>query len=473
MAQRRTLRGMIPGLGWLFNILGSDKSAPEGTMGGWFGGGYNAYDPLDVQKLVEHGFVTNPHVFAVVNNLITSGLQIPWFAYEVKDKTEFKRYMAHKNLGNWDEALKIEHKAVDLFRGNNNITKLLEKPNEQQTFEEFIQILFGMRLLTGNSYFNSVKVNLNVSKDITELIPLPSQYMKVLPNKGWDGTARAYQLFLHGNEGVAFSKDEIEHIKMFNPLLSAQANEDGAVEYTLALYGQSPLTPLGKVIRQSNDGFTAQMKLLQNGHPLGILSNGSLEPMTERESESAQNVFNKGYGGAENKGKIKLTTANLKWINMGLNSVDLAITEVQNASLAQICAVYGLPAPNVTGSNANFNTSKESEKQKWNDAILPHFNVIRDHINMHLKKRLGLDGNIFIDYDHRAVPSLQQDLDRQTKIVMSQMEHGLLNGRTANQMLMNDVTPEAHHEKYILTTSLRFTDEPLPGMTGIQNGKQE
>lgn len=437
------------------------------------GGSVDLYDHTKVQDLIENGFVTNPHVYSVINNILTSGLQIPWGVYRVKDKQAFKRYISHKNLGNFDEMLKIEHKAVDVFEGENGMTRLLSKPNSQQTWEEFIATLMGMRLLTGNIYAYGIVSDLRIRKGILEFIPLPSQYMKVIPKAGWIGEPKGYELYLNGNDGVAFSEKEIMHIKSFNPLLTAQDSGNG-LAYTLSLYGQSPLAPISKVIRQSNDGYTAQMKLLQNGHPLGILSNGSSEAMTEKDIENAEKSFKKNYGGAENKGKIRLTTANLKWVNMGMNSVDLQLSQVQEVTLGTVCAIYGLPTPNVTGNNANFNTSKEAEKQKWNDAILPHFNVIRDHINKYYYESTGeVDNGIFIDYDHRAVPSLQQDLQRQTEIVMKQMEHGLINGELANRMLLNDVTPEEHHKKYMTATNLRFTDEALPGMTGITNGKSE
>ena len=468
MARRTNLTGILGN--WVSNLLGFDKSAPEWTT--LFGNTVDFYNHDDIQKLVKHGYVTNPHVYAVINNIITSGLQIPWFVYVIKDKAAYKKYISHKNLGNFEEMLKIEHKAVDIFDGENPMTRLLKKPNSQQTWEEMIATMMGLRLLTGNIYGYGIKSSLRTSPGLLELIPLPSQYMKVIPDGSWVGNPERYELYLNGNNGVKFNKNEIMHIKSFNPLITAQNNGKG-LEYTLGLYGQSPLTPLAKVIKQSNDGFTAQMKLLQNGHPLGILSNGSNEAMTEREQENAQKAFNSDYAGANNKGKIRLTTANLKWLAMGMNSVDLQLAEVQEMALATVCSIYGLPAPNVTGQNANFNTSKEGEKQKWNDAILPHFNVIRDHINSFYADRTGEKGDYFIDYDHRAVPSLQQDLDRYTKIVLSQMEHGLINGLTANRMLMNDVVPAEHHEKYLLTTNIRFTDEALPGMTGIQNGKQE
>lgn len=449
--------------------MGFDKNAPKWSS--VIGDSLEQYNHEDIKELVRKGYVTNPHVYAVINNIITSALQIPWFVYQVKDRQAYKKYISNKNLGNYEEMLRIEHKAVDIFDGENAMTKLLKQPNKQQTWEEVISTLLGMRLLTGNSYAYGIASKLNTVKGFLEFIPLPSQYMKVIPTDGWSGEAKSYELYLKGNDGVSFTKDEIMHIKLFNPLLTAQNNGYG-IQHTLSLYGQSPLAPIANVIKQSNDGYVAQMKLLQNGHPLGILSNGSAEAMTEKDIDNAEKAFNGSYGGAENKGKIRLTTANLKWINMGMNSVDLQLSQVQEVTLGTVCAIYGLPAPNVTGSNANFNTSKESEKQKWNDAILPHLNVIRDHINRFYVNHFG-ESEYYIDYDHRAVPSLQQDLDRQTKIILSQMEHGLLSGEIANRMLMNDVPTEEHHKKYMTATNFRFTDEALPGMTGITNGKSE
>jgi len=460
-----------------FNVLGSDSGAPtnfissalDGTYGTIFGGDVTELSNQLTEQLVRQGYVTNPHVYSVVNNLLTSALQIPWQVYEIKDPKVFKRYKSFKESGQLDKALEIEFKAVDIFQGENQLTKLLEKPNEFQTFEELINTLLGMRYLTGNSYMYGVGTGLKSMPLITELIPLPSQYMKVKPTDKWFGEVDKYQLHLGNETGVEFKSDEIMHIKMFNPLLNDTNNI-----YTLGLYGQSPLTPLCKVIQQSNDGFTAQMKILKHGHPLGILSNGSNEPMLANDADDLEKRMSANYGGSSNKGKIRMTTANLKWVQMGFNSVDMQLSEQQKFTLETVCAAYGLPAPNVTGTNANFNTSKEAEKQKWNDAILPHLSVIQSHLNRFLHKAMpNLPKTTFIDYDHRSVPSLQQDLDRITKIVLSQMDRGLLNGNDANRMLLNDVTPAEHHNKYFIATNLRWTDEALPGQTGMNTNNND
>ena len=425
----------------------------------------NQYNSTQVNRLIEEGYVTNPHLFAVLNHILTPSLSIPWYTYIIKDKKEYRRYINAKSHGYLELADRLSHKAVDIYDKKTSLSRILDKPNEKQTFEQVHQSNLGMLLLTGNAYMYGVPSKMRSVSGLLEILPLPSQFMEIVPNGNWDGSIESYILHLSAQHKVGFTESEIMHVKNFNP---QKALTNGV--NTLNLYGLSPLSPLCKVIKQSNDGYLAQMRLLQNGHPLGILSNGSSEPMLQTDAEDAQTRLGAEYGGADNKGKIKLTTANLKWISMGMNSVDLQLSQQQGESLATICAIYGLPTPNVTGQNANFNTGKEAEKQKWNDAILPPFNVLRDHYNRFFRKHFtDLPEGVFIDYDHTSVPALQQDFEKQNKIILSQLLAGLMNGEEANRFLGNDVATAEHHKKYLLTTNTRFTDEPLPGRTDINN----
>jgi hypothetical protein len=176
LARRTKFTGVLGS--WVSNLLGFDKNAPKWST--LFGSTVDFYNHEDIQQLVKNGYVTNPHVYSVINNIITSGLQIPWFVYVVKDRAAYKKYISHKNLGNFEEMLKIEHKAVDIFDGNNPMTRLLAKPNSQQTWEEMIATIMGMRLLTGNVYAYGIKSRLATVPGLLELIPLPSQYVKVV-----------------------------------------------------------------------------------------------------------------------------------------------------------------------------------------------------------------------------------------------------------------------------------------------------
>lgn len=463
MARKITVNGSFPYIHYATYVKDSLNKEDRDFYYKIIGGDLQDLDLADTQKLVRKGYVTNPHVYSVLNNLLTSALQIPWQVYQVRDKNVFKTYQSLKSSGQLEKALEIEHKAVDIFDGENELTKLIANPNKYQTFEEVVNTLLAMRYLTGDSIMYGVGTGLESRPGLLEIIPLPSQYVKVMTSKKWFGEVTGYELKLGENVNIAFNLNEIMHIKNFNPLLNEKDNV-----ITLGVRGQSPLAPLCHVIEQSNDGYRAQMAILKHGHPLGIISNNSNEPMTDGEWTNAQNMMQKSYGGAGNKGKIKMTTANLKWLNMGFNSVDMQLTEQQNISLSAVCAAYGLPAPNVTGQNANFNTGKEAEKQKWNDAILPHLSIIQQHLNRYFHAQMpNLDKNVFVDYDHRSVPSLQQDLEKLTKIILSQLHSGLMDLEEANRILLNDVKRAEHHNKYLLSNQLRFSDQLPPGQTGV------
>lgn len=449
-----------------FNLLGSDRDALQFTdaFGKMVGMGVTNYNHRKVRELIDAGFVENPHVYAVINNAQISSQQIPWYVYTVKDQVEFKRFKAFKDNRDWDQALAIAHKAVDLYKGPpTDLTRLLERPNGKQTFAQFFSTCLGMDMLTGNQYIYGVISPLESHNGrILELIPTPSQFMKINAH-GWEGTVDNYQLQISPEEAINFKKDEICHIAAFNPNYTYQDEK-----FTLPLYGQSPLTPICKVIRQSNDGFLAQMRLVQNGHPLGVLTNSSELAMTEDERKEAERVMLAAYGGATNKGKIHLSSAKLQWLELGMNSADLQLKLMQDADLGTICRIYLYPEPNITGKNANFNTSKEAEKQKWNDALLPRFNVFRDHLNTFLEKHGMVDDKTYIDYDHRAVPSLQQDLDRRHKMVMEQMEHGLIRKPEANRLLGIEDVPAEHDKEYFITNQVRKMSDPAPG-TAVNN----
>jgi Phage-related protein len=108
-------------------------------------------------------------------------------------------------------------------------------------------------------------------------------------------------------------------------------------------------------------------------------------------------MFNKNYAGEENRGKVYLTTANLKWIQLGLTARDLALLEGRSADLADVCNVYGVPKEIMSDqSGSSFNNKKEAEKKLWNDAILPHLDVLRDVLNAVWHRAIPVAGEFLL-----------------------------------------------------------------------------
>lgn len=430
---------------------------------------------LDISRLnqlVYEGYVTNPYVYTVVSHILRVGYSIPWNVYQVKDEGALKEYVAAKSIRSdvgLERLTTLQVKAVDVLSDKTHwANKLLWSPNDKMIWNDLVAAWMGSRLLTGNCYLYEPTSELRSIP--RQLIPLPGQLMS-MECDGWLGVPKKYKLTLGVNKFVEFDTSEISHSALYNPMIDHES---------LSPYGLSPMASLGKVIKTSNDGFLAQMRLLENGHPLGILSNASNEPMWERQRlelagetdpATGEEYQLQDFAGAGNKGKIKLTTANLKWINMGLNSTDLQIVEAQNASVMDICGVYGFPYELIRQGSAGVNTKKEAEKRLWNDAILPHYDAFREHINKHLFKR---DRGLFIDYDHHSIPSLQQDREKLWKIVEGMLGKHMITPEKANKIMGvdNDDT-DPNLKRYLLQTNLRWGDEELPGQTGKTGGTKK
>lgn len=427
----------------------------------------------DLKAQVRAGYIGNPHVYSVVNKMLMESANIPWYQYKIKNPIEFKRYKQLKANGEWEQALAIEKRAVEIYETNNDLQKLLVKPNKSQTFEQFIQSLLGSYILTGDAMGYGVPSSLKTRPGLLELIPLPPQYVSIVPTGDWDGTIDKYVLIFSSDEGVEFKTNEILHIKSFNPEIS-ETSINGKTYKTLALRGMSMFSPLANSIQGSNDGFIAQVKQLQNGGPAGILSNKSNMPMLGSQIKSANESANDmdGYSGAHNRGKIKVTSANLEYIKIGLAAADMQLIELQKATLQNVCNCANMPLEMMSLEGSTFNNKKEALKEMWNGAILPPMNIIRDHLNLYLGEYYPeiKKGQIYIDYDHHAIPALQQDIDKMHKIWMERLQNHLATPAMYQQAMgVDNIAPDENLNKYFTTTNLRRADEPLPGRTDVNN----
>lgn len=442
----------------LYLLSRSDlKYAYDNDMGvglQYLGGVLSQIDPWKVDKLIAEGYITNPHVYSVINKILKPGLSVPWYVYEEKDERAAAKYLSYKSNRNHELTLAWQDKAVDIYTQDTPAKKILKKPNSFQTFNQFIESIIGSLCLTGDAFIYRVDTIFGLS----EVMALPPQFMKINTD-GWTSEVTGYELWLDPSNPIKFKPEEIIWIPTFNPF----QYQDGKITKR----SLPPLTPLAKVVKQSNDGFHAQMRLLQNGHPIGVLSNGSDMPMTETDVQNVEKSMGLKYGGADNKGKVRFTTANLKWLPLGMNSVDLQIILSQKASLESIASVYSVPLELLSLEGSTFNNKKEAEKTLWNDAILPYFDIVREHLNKSIFKTETRGRKLFLDYDHLSVPALQQDMEKLWKRVEGYLKRHMITPRMANKIMgVDNNQSESNLDRYTLATDVRWGDEELPGQTG-------
>ena len=133
-------------------------------------------------KYVYEGYLGNADVYAIVSFLARKAASIPWYVYKLnnteKGRTSLQKYKQLSRgiafQGAFEKAL-IERKNAysENIVENSALAKILERPNEYQAQDQFLENLFGYRFISGegNIYGNDG----NIGGQFTELNVLPTQ----------------------------------------------------------------------------------------------------------------------------------------------------------------------------------------------------------------------------------------------------------------------------------------------------------
>ncbi len=393
------------------------KAAPKVTFNNPFSdfggliGGRTLYPELDQQKFVLD-YKNNSEVYAIIKRISKTISTVPFYVYQIKNRKELNRYKAMLNnattTADIAKAELVRVKAVAEI-ADSELNTLLEKPNEYQSFSEFIESAIGYKLITGNTY---IWANRLESGKVAELVTLPSQYVAITS----DGT-------INGVEGYSFTlvgwdqldaKDVI-HLKYFNPYFDTNGNQ---------LYGLSPLQAAYRTIQRSNDAKDTSVAMLQNQGPKGILSADESNDFGPEAAGKLKEDFYNQYGTKtqagilKNAGKILIAGAKLNWINMGLSPVDLQLLESEKITLRELCNVYGVNSALFNDpDNKSYNNMKEAKKEMLTQVVLPELVALRDAFNRFFAREIGK--GYYIDFDLTVFPELQEDM-KELSAILSQ-----------------------------------------------------
>jgi HK97 family phage portal protein len=379
-----------------------------------FDGGYNADNIMgggapvwlgnDRDAMVKQGFMMNPDVYMIVSFMTRLAAQIPWVLYEVKDEKWLNRY---KNLDPLDgiRANLTEKKALEDV-GNHKITEIWQRPNELQGQSEFVEQMYGYKLVTGETFVHGLGPETGPNQgQFHELDVMPAQMVGIKYGSPVHPVANYYWTGDPSRRPIP--KEIIMHSKFWNPL-----------PYQLGgLHGMSPLQSAMRVVTRNNDSLTASVKSLQNMGAIGMLSRYVGTPgekgLTQEQAELIEKKYYQKYGGARNAGKIMVTGAAVKWQQMGMSPVDLKIIEQEQMDLRRLCGVYGLQSQLFNDpENKVYANMKEGRQMAYTQAVIPGMRSIRDELNRWwiepFRKTEGK--NYWFDMDLQAVPELQTNI---------------------------------------------------------------
>jgi HK97 family phage portal protein len=369
----------------------------------WIGTNTPIWLPDNLETYINKGFLYNPDVYSIVNYKVKKASDIPWVLHEVKDKKSYARFKRAK-FENLDHYMTLRTKSLEEIE-EHPILNILEQPNPLQTGTEWEQNTLGYLEITGNSYIYGVMPELgSQSGAISELWTLPAHYVDIISGD-FINPIKGYKVKL--NEEAFFDKDKIMHLKYWNPDYNSNGSQ---------LYGLSPLRAASRVVTTSNDGYTANAKLLQNMGALGALvhENDGAD-LSEEQMAQLERRFNEKTQGPGKFGKAFITSLKMRWEQMGMPIQDLGILESKKFNMRDLCNVYGLNSALFNDpDNKTYNNMQEARKSAITDGILPLKYLLLENLNKKFIKSWSEKDKkqYHLDVDLQNVPELQTDMGK-------------------------------------------------------------
>ena len=349
--------------------------------------------PADtIETYIEKGYLFNPVVYSIVSFIAQKAGSIPWGTYEVKNE---KALTSYKSANSYNLNTKIIKTKALVAIPDHELSAIFMKPNVLQGWAEFIEQVVGFKMVTGNSYVHMIGPTVGVNKGaVKEMWCIPSQIMRPVAGDQMQ-PVRGFK-YMDSNDLIP--PEEMIHLKYWTPDYFNGQN----------LIGLSPLRASMRLVTKSNASFDSSVGALQNQGAFGIISAEKDTDLTEEQADMIERRLMKKVGGPNNRGKNIVTSASLKWQQMGMSPVDLNIIESDRMDLRALCNVYHVPSELFNdAANKTYSNTKEAGSAVYTNAVLPALNQFRDAFNQFIAAKYP---GIFVDYDASMISELQDDL---------------------------------------------------------------
>ncbi len=301
-------------------------------------------------------------------------------------------FVFYKDTASGREKLPQSHPLVRLFWGVNPVMSRYDFWEASMVYLE----------LTGNCFWALEKSDSDGLP--AEIWPLRPDRMRIVPNK--EEMVDGY-LFSVGEKNVGYGRDEMIHVKYFNPLSE--------------LWGMSPLGAARQGLLGDFYAVMYNQKFFKQGaRPSGVLTTDT--QLDDASMRRLRAEFDQAYSGAERSHRVILLEKGLNWQSVSLAQKDMEFIEQRRLSREEILAVYKVP-PIEVGilEHANYANSQTQDKIFWTKGVIPRLKKIEECLNTFLVPRFG--SGIFGEFDLSKVEALRENevekSDIATKLVGS------------------------------------------------------
>jgi HK97 family phage portal protein len=268
------------------------------------------------------------------------------------------------------------------------LQRLIDYPNPDLDRNEMMRLFVTHLDLAGNAY--QLKTRASPNSVPLELFPLMPQYTKILP--GRERLIAAYEYTQNGR--TVYDGQSVMHCALTNP--------------DSLYYGMSPLQAAGKAVDVDNAAASWQKVSMQNrGIPDGVFSFDA--DMTLEQWEETRSIVREQYSGI-NASRAPWVLSKAKYQQMSMTPAEMDFMATREFTMAQICAVYGVPREMIHGmGDANRASGENVRRTFWIDTIIPLLSEIESTFNLSLAREFGTADQIRIRFDTSSVPALQEN----------------------------------------------------------------
>lgn len=421
-------------------------------------GGYASYEP-NGPTYISKGYNVNSMVYSMVNAMSQKTASVPIYVKEVEDEVEMTKLLRLRSATGGKGTIEQKMREISLelkaFK-NGDKPFPMEKPNPNQSWQEWIALFKTFIKTTGNAYIYmlSVKDGPDAGKPMAAYL-LPSHLMQIVLKShtamlGIEDPVDGY-ILVQGRSYLNFKSDDVIHVKYGNPNYGQNGEH---------LYGQSPLRSALKNIESSNSALDLNIKTLKSGGAFGFIHGKGPVGITATQAKELKDRLLEMDASPENLSKIAGVSAELGFQRISLTSDELKPFDYLEFDEKQIANVLAWPLDD--GSRGDFGgTIAELRKQRVTDNIVPDLNLLMLALNEKFLPRFPGYENCRLEFDIMEMPEMQDDASQLSAWLYQGLDKGVFHRDEIRKALRWPETGEKAMGVYTVTSDIITLEEAI------------
>lgn len=378
------------------------------------------------EDFITKGYSSNAEVYSIVRKIVDKLSFAPIYNYIDKEDKKSARYKSCKKSVD-----KIEHakyniyrtKSLDFADDNSDLSKLLDRPNDYQSWNELIELFRIFYFVQGEAFlyretseYDDCALSIHVA---------PANLMTPVFGGTINEPITGWKLNLLNNYNRTLEVSDVFQMKMANPNYDERGGQ---------LRGFSPLQAGQKFLQLDDMAVKAWLNSVSNEGAKGLISPNHADPklwLTPNQVDSLQDSIEDKIHGVGNKNRIVASAMPIQYTSIGLSPQALAIIDGLKYSNKKLCDLWGVPSA-LFEENPTYQNMKEAKERFVNEVIIPYLNKEEAALNRWLVEPFKKRDNkkYVLDYDSSIYDELKLSLEERQALseILSINEMRILEG---------------------------------------------